>query len=76
MKNGGCVSAFSSQTAFLETQTATFTRHRCRLAVVRELKEKARLDMLGEALVTRISTQNPKHQTNNDSQKVRIQSSG
>ncbi|XP_024116076.1 elongator complex protein 1 isoform X1 [Oryzias melastigma] len=40
--------AFSSQTAFLETQTATFTRHRSRLAVVRELKEKARLDMLDE----------------------------
>uniref|UniRef100_A0A3P9L654 Elongator complex protein 1 n=1 Tax=Oryzias latipes TaxID=8090 RepID=A0A3P9L654_ORYLA len=40
--------AFSSQTAFLETQTATFVRHRSRLAVVREQKEKARLEMLDE----------------------------
>lgn len=43
-----CVSAVSTQTAFLEAQVATFTRHRTRLAVVREQKEKARLDMLGE----------------------------
>lgn len=42
------VSAVSAQTAFLEAQAATFTRHRTRLAVVREQKEKARLDMLGE----------------------------
>uniref|UniRef100_A0A8C4E9W9 Elongator complex protein 1 n=1 Tax=Dicentrarchus labrax TaxID=13489 RepID=A0A8C4E9W9_DICLA len=38
----------STQTAFLEAQVATFTRHRARLAVVREQKEKARLDMLDE----------------------------
>uniref|UniRef100_A0A8C4E912 Elongator complex protein 1 n=1 Tax=Dicentrarchus labrax TaxID=13489 RepID=A0A8C4E912_DICLA len=35
-----------NSTAFLEAQVATFTRHRARLAVVREQKEKARLDML------------------------------
>lgn len=40
--------AVSAQTAFLEAQVATFTRHRTRLAVVREQKEKARLDMLDE----------------------------
>ncbi|XP_034546427.1 elongator complex protein 1-like [Notolabrus celidotus] len=40
--------AVSTQTTFLETQVATFTRHRTRLAVVREQKEKARLDMLDE----------------------------
>lgn len=40
--------AASTQSFFLETQAATFTRHRTRLAVVREQKEKARLDMLGE----------------------------
>ncbi|XP_036933571.1 elongator complex protein 1 [Acanthopagrus latus] len=40
--------AVSAQTAFLEAQAATFTRHRTRLAVVREQKEKARLDMLDE----------------------------
>ncbi|XP_045886110.1 elongator complex protein 1 [Micropterus dolomieu] len=40
--------AVSTQTAFLEAQVATFTRHRTRLAVVREQKEKARLDMLDE----------------------------
>ncbi|XP_035525648.1 elongator complex protein 1 [Morone saxatilis] len=40
--------AVSTQTAFLEAQVATFTRHRARLAVVREQKEKARLDMLDE----------------------------
>ena len=42
------LSAANSQTVFLDTQVATFTRHRSRLAVVREQKEKARLDMLGE----------------------------
>lgn len=42
------MSAVGAQTAFLEAQAATFTRHRTRLAVVREQKEKARLDMLGE----------------------------
>lgn len=42
------VSALSTQTAFLEAQVVTFTRHRNRLAVVREQKAKARLDMLGE----------------------------
>ncbi|KAM7389360.1 hypothetical protein PAMP_023344 [Pampus punctatissimus] len=40
--------AVSAQTAFLEAQVATFTRHRTRLAVVREQKEKARLNMLDE----------------------------
>ncbi|XP_067456105.1 elongator complex protein 1 isoform X2 [Thunnus thynnus] len=40
--------AVSAQTVFLETQVATFTRHRTRLAVVREQKEKARLNMLDE----------------------------
>ncbi|CAJ1059191.1 elongator complex protein 1 [Xyrichtys novacula] len=40
--------AFNTQTTFLEAQVATFTRHRTRLAVVREQKEKARLDMLDE----------------------------
>ncbi|XP_008325394.1 elongator complex protein 1 [Cynoglossus semilaevis] len=40
--------AASTQSFFLETQAATFTRHRTRLAVVREQKEKARLDMLDE----------------------------
>ncbi|XP_074530734.1 elongator complex protein 1 [Halichoeres trimaculatus] len=40
--------AVSTQTTFLEAQVATFTRHRTRLAVVREQKEKARLDMLDE----------------------------
>ncbi|XP_026213210.1 elongator complex protein 1 [Anabas testudineus] len=40
--------AVSTQTVFLETQVVTFVRHRTRLAVVREQKEKARLDMLDE----------------------------
>ncbi|KAJ8015545.1 hypothetical protein DPEC_G00027240 [Dallia pectoralis] len=40
--------AFTSQTAFLESQRAMFNRHKTRLAVVRELKEKARLDLLDE----------------------------
>ncbi|KAM7418162.1 hypothetical protein PAMA_017690 [Pampus argenteus] len=40
--------AVSAQTAFMEAQVATFTRHRTRLAVVREQKEKARLNMLDE----------------------------
>ncbi|XP_068429727.1 elongator complex protein 1 [Clinocottus analis] len=40
--------AVGTQTAFLEAQVATFTRHRTRLAVVREQKEKARLYMLDE----------------------------
>lgn len=43
-----CVSAVSTQTVFLEAQVVTFVRHRTRLAVVREQKEKARLDMLGQ----------------------------
>ncbi|KAM6980821.1 elongator complex protein 1 [Aplochiton taeniatus] len=34
----------SSQSSFLETQRALFCRHKARLAVVRELKEKARLE--------------------------------
>ncbi|XP_041845937.1 elongator complex protein 1 [Melanotaenia boesemani] len=40
--------AVNTQTVFLEAQVATFTRHRTRLALVREQKEKARLDMLDE----------------------------
>ncbi|CAL8262436.1 unnamed protein product [Lota lota] len=40
--------AFTSHTAFLENNTALFGRHRNRLSVVLELKEKARLDMLDE----------------------------
>nr|XP_019938997.1 PREDICTED: elongator complex protein 1 [Paralichthys olivaceus] len=40
--------AVGTQTVFLETQLVTFMRHRTRLAVVREQKEKARLDMLDE----------------------------
>ncbi|XP_056137038.1 elongator complex protein 1 isoform X2 [Lampris incognitus] len=40
--------AFSTQMSFLEAQTATFVRHKNRLAVVRELKEKARLELLDE----------------------------
>lgn len=42
------IEAVNTQTVFLEAQVATFTRHRTRLAVVREQKEKARLDMLDE----------------------------
>uniref|UniRef100_A0A8C6KNG3 Elongator complex protein 1 n=1 Tax=Nothobranchius furzeri TaxID=105023 RepID=A0A8C6KNG3_NOTFU len=38
--------ALNTQVVFLEAQVATFTRHKSRLAVVREQKEKARLDML------------------------------
>ncbi|XP_056239105.1 elongator complex protein 1 [Seriola aureovittata] len=40
--------AAGTQTVFLEAQVATFTRHRTRLALVREQKEKARQDMLDE----------------------------
>ncbi|XP_030594916.1 elongator complex protein 1 isoform X2 [Archocentrus centrarchus] len=40
--------AVSTQTSFLEAQVGTFARHKTRLAVVREQKEKARLDMLDE----------------------------
>nr|XP_015807305.2 elongator complex protein 1 isoform X2 [Nothobranchius furzeri] len=40
--------ALNTQVVFLEAQVATFTRHKSRLAVVREQKEKARLDMLDE----------------------------
>uniref|UniRef100_A0A669ER50 Elongator complex protein 1 n=1 Tax=Oreochromis niloticus TaxID=8128 RepID=A0A669ER50_ORENI len=40
--------AVNTQTSFLEAQIGTFTRHKTRLAVVREQKEKARLEMLGE----------------------------
>uniref|UniRef100_A0A669D3C0 Elongator complex protein 1 n=1 Tax=Oreochromis niloticus TaxID=8128 RepID=A0A669D3C0_ORENI len=38
--------AVNTQTSFLEAQIGTFTRHKTRLAVVREQKEKARLEML------------------------------
>ncbi|XP_035621557.1 elongator complex protein 1-like [Oncorhynchus keta] len=40
--------ACSSQTSYLEAQRAMFIRHKTRLAVVRELKEKARLELLDE----------------------------
>uniref|UniRef100_A0A669B909 Elongator complex protein 1 n=1 Tax=Oreochromis niloticus TaxID=8128 RepID=A0A669B909_ORENI len=40
--------AVNTQTSFLEAQIGTFTRHKTRLAVVREQKEKARLEMLDE----------------------------
>ncbi|TWW55443.1 Elongator complex protein 1 [Takifugu flavidus] len=40
--------AVGAQNAFLDAQVATFTRHRSRLAAVREHKAKARLDMLDE----------------------------
>ncbi|XP_062281741.1 elongator complex protein 1 [Scomber scombrus] len=40
--------AFGAQTVFLEAQVAAFTRHKTRLALVREQKEKARLNMLDE----------------------------
>lgn len=48
------VSAVSTQTGFLEAQVTAFVRHRTRLAVVREQKEKAKLDMLGEDETHRI----------------------
>ncbi|XP_028315057.1 elongator complex protein 1 isoform X2 [Gouania willdenowi] len=38
----------ATQSAFLEAQVSTFCRHTTRLTVVREQKEKARLDMLDE----------------------------
>uniref|UniRef100_A0A8C9TA13 Elongator complex protein 1 n=1 Tax=Scleropages formosus TaxID=113540 RepID=A0A8C9TA13_SCLFO len=38
----------SNQMSFLEGQKATFIRHKNRLSVVRELKEKARLELLDE----------------------------
>uniref|UniRef100_A0AAR2KWZ7 Elongator complex protein 1 n=1 Tax=Pygocentrus nattereri TaxID=42514 RepID=A0AAR2KWZ7_PYGNA len=37
----------SNQVAFLESQKALFTRHKNRLAVVREQKAKARLELIG-----------------------------
>uniref|UniRef100_A0A8C9U140 Elongator complex protein 1 n=1 Tax=Scleropages formosus TaxID=113540 RepID=A0A8C9U140_SCLFO len=40
--------AHSNQMSFLEGQKATFIRHKNRLSVVRELKEKARLELLDE----------------------------
>lgn len=40
--------AHSNQLAFLESQKTLFTRHKNRLAVVREQKEKARLELLDE----------------------------
>uniref|UniRef100_A0A671U958 Elongator complex protein 1 n=1 Tax=Sparus aurata TaxID=8175 RepID=A0A671U958_SPAAU len=42
-------SSVGAQTAFLEAQAATFTRHRTRLAVVREQKEKSELTLYSEA---------------------------
>lgn len=36
--------------AFLDSQTATFSRHKKRLLVVRELKEQAQPVSLGECL--------------------------
>ncbi|XP_073676235.1 elongator complex protein 1 [Garra rufa] len=40
--------AHSNHTSFLETQKALFIRHKNRLAVVRELKAKARLELFDE----------------------------
>ncbi|XP_069045545.1 elongator complex protein 1 isoform X1 [Lepisosteus oculatus] len=40
--------AHNNQMAFLESQRSLFIRHQTRLAVVRELKEKARLELLDE----------------------------
>ncbi|XP_062847026.1 putative elongator complex protein 1 isoform X2 [Trichomycterus rosablanca] len=40
--------AHSTQAAFVESQKVLFTRHKNRLAVVRELKEKARLELIDE----------------------------
>uniref|UniRef100_A0A672PKG0 Elongator complex protein 1 n=1 Tax=Sinocyclocheilus grahami TaxID=75366 RepID=A0A672PKG0_SINGR len=40
--------AHSNQTSFLESQKALFIRHKNRLAVVRELKAKARLELFGK----------------------------
>uniref|UniRef100_A0A8C1VGB2 Elongator complex protein 1 n=1 Tax=Cyprinus carpio TaxID=7962 RepID=A0A8C1VGB2_CYPCA len=40
--------AHSNQTSFLESQKALFNRHKNRLAVVRELKAKARLELFDE----------------------------
>lgn len=40
--------AHSNQTSFLESQKALFIRHKTRLAVVRELKAKASLELFGE----------------------------
>uniref|UniRef100_A0A9J7ZVG3 Elongator complex protein 1 n=1 Tax=Cyprinus carpio carpio TaxID=630221 RepID=A0A9J7ZVG3_CYPCA len=40
--------AHSNQTSFLESQKALFIRHKNRLAVVRELKAKARLELFDE----------------------------
>lgn len=77
MKSAACVSAFSSQTAFLETQTVTFVRHRSRLAVVREQKERARVEMLGEVLASRCRTAPCQHETMyHRPQEVKIQASG
>lgn len=49
--------ACSSQTSYLEAQKAMFTRHKTRLSVVRELKEKARLELLGKPLIVSLLTQ-------------------
>ncbi|KAJ8262094.1 hypothetical protein GJAV_G00162110 [Gymnothorax javanicus] len=40
--------AHSNQLVFLEAQRTLFVRHKTRLAVVREMKEKARLELLDE----------------------------
>ncbi|XP_066576528.1 elongator complex protein 1 isoform X2 [Amia ocellicauda] len=40
--------AHSNQISFLDSQRTLFIRHKSRLAVVRELKEKARLELLDE----------------------------
>ncbi|XP_046881186.1 elongator complex protein 1 isoform X2 [Hypomesus transpacificus] len=40
--------AFTSHSSFLEGQRAVFSRHKARLAAVRELKEKAKMELLDE----------------------------
>ncbi|KAG5845628.1 hypothetical protein ANANG_G00141300 [Anguilla anguilla] len=40
--------AYNNQSVFLEAQRTLFVRHKTRLGVVRELKEKARLELLDE----------------------------
>lgn len=47
--------AHSNQTSFLESQKALFIRHKNRLAVVRELKAKAKLELFGKQEVLFIS---------------------
>uniref|UniRef100_A0A8C1VFR0 Elongator complex protein 1 n=1 Tax=Cyprinus carpio TaxID=7962 RepID=A0A8C1VFR0_CYPCA len=48
--------AHSNQTSFLESQKALFNRHKNRLAVVRELKAKARLELFDAELYSEASS--------------------